>query len=161
MVKNIAGELGCSVQPIYSYCRNIHGLRREVTELANHFVQDFVAQRLNPTAAFPSLGRAYLELAKTEPHLFKIFIFQPREGIASLDQLYEASASPGIARRIAESLGVSLEAARNLHLDMLIYTLGLGVAFASASPGIPADEVFSRQDRAYEAFLHYAREEKK
>ena len=30
LVKNIADRLGCSVQPIYSYCRNMEGLRQDV-----------------------------------------------------------------------------------------------------------------------------------
>ena len=30
IVKSIAGRLGCSVQPIYSYCNNMDGLRQDV-----------------------------------------------------------------------------------------------------------------------------------
>ena len=29
MVKNIADKIGCSVQPIYSYCKNMEGLQRK------------------------------------------------------------------------------------------------------------------------------------
>lgn len=32
IVKNIAERLGCSVQPIYSYCSNMEGLREELVE---------------------------------------------------------------------------------------------------------------------------------
>lgn len=30
LVKSIADEMGCSVQPIYSYCKNMNGLREEI-----------------------------------------------------------------------------------------------------------------------------------
>ena len=30
LVKNIAEKLGCSVQPIYSYCSNMEELKKEV-----------------------------------------------------------------------------------------------------------------------------------
>ena len=30
MVKTIAEKIGCSVQPIYSYCKNMDSLRQEV-----------------------------------------------------------------------------------------------------------------------------------
>ena len=30
LIKKIAGKLGCSVQPIYSYCQNIESLKAEV-----------------------------------------------------------------------------------------------------------------------------------
>ena len=39
MVKSIANKLGCSVQPIYSYCENMDGLRRDVAEQVDKFVQ--------------------------------------------------------------------------------------------------------------------------
>ena len=31
LVKNIADKIGCSVQPIYSYCNNMEGLRQDVS----------------------------------------------------------------------------------------------------------------------------------
>lgn len=31
-VKTIAEKLGCSVQPIYSYCKNMDGLKNDVAE---------------------------------------------------------------------------------------------------------------------------------
>ena len=37
IVKNIAEKLGCSVQPIYSYCTNMEGLRTEVEQKHGNF----------------------------------------------------------------------------------------------------------------------------
>ena len=42
LVKNIADELGCSVQPIYSYCKNMDGLREEVGHKARDFIQEYI-----------------------------------------------------------------------------------------------------------------------
>ena len=160
MVKNIAGALHCSVQPLYSYCQNIHSLRQEVVARADAFVRRFAAQRVDPQKPFLTLGRAYLQLAQEEPHLFRIFIFQPRLGVSSLSELYDRSATPGTAQSIAQALGLSLEKARALHMHMLIYTLGLGTLFAVTSPGIPSQEVFAQQDAAYQAFFKEISEEK-
>ena len=33
LVKTIAEKLGCSVQPIYSYCNNMGELRRDIEEI--------------------------------------------------------------------------------------------------------------------------------
>ena len=38
MVKNIADKIGCSVQPIYSYCKNMDGLKQDVIEQVNRFI---------------------------------------------------------------------------------------------------------------------------
>ena len=45
-VKALAKSLGCSVQPIYSYCESMEGLRKAVAEKARAFVQEAIAQGL-------------------------------------------------------------------------------------------------------------------
>lgn len=159
MVKNIALALNCSVQPLYSYCKNIHALRQEVVERTYTFVREFATQRVDPKNLFPSLGRAYLQLAQEESHLFHIYVSQPRSNISTLEELYRASASPEVAAIVAESLHISPEAARALHMHMLVYTLGLGTIFSVTAPSLPAEEIFAQQDLAYTAFLKQVKEE--
>lgn len=159
LVKNIAEKLGCSVQPIYSYCSNMDVLRREVMEAAAGFVREFVAKRVDPAELFSSTGRAYVELARQEPHLFKLFIQHPRTGISSLEELYAAETDPRVAPAIAEQMHIREEAAKQLHLNMLIYTIGIGTIFSSTTPGIPVEEIFSQQESAYQAFLKQVLEE--
>ena len=153
MVRNIAERIGCSVQPIYSYCKNMDGLRMEVAGKVKIFVQEYIAAHINKDDLFRSIGRNYIQLAKEEPNLFRIFILHKREGIASLDDLYRTEASRELAEVIAEDLHISVPAARRLHLNMLIYTIGLGTVFSVTSPGISADEIYAQQEIAYEAFL--------
>ncbi len=47
MVKNIADKIGCSVQPIYSYCKNMDGLRQDVIERVNYFVHEYTANLID------------------------------------------------------------------------------------------------------------------
>lgn len=159
LVKEIAARLGCSVQPIYSYCQNMDGLRREVERRTEGFMADYLCARVDPDNLFQSTGRAYVTLAQDEPELFKLFIHRRREGVSSLEEFYEREAGPGVAQAIAARLGLGGEQARQLHLDMLIYTVGLGTVFSAAAPGIPAEELFARQERAYQAFLTQIKEE--
>ena len=93
-VKTIAARLGCSVQPIYSYCQSMDGLRRDVFRRVGGFVRDYLAQN---GGGFQSTGRAFVRLAREEPELFKLYTLQPREEVACLDDLYRAEASPGMA----------------------------------------------------------------
>lgn len=152
LVKRIAEELGCSVQPIYSYCKNMDELRDEVAKRAGTFIREAAAARVDPQDLFRSTGRAYVRLAREEPHLFRMFLFQRREHIASLSDLYETETDPGVAERIAGELGIDLGAAKQLHLNMLIYTIGIGTIFAVCSPGIPEEEILRQQEEAYRAF---------
>lgn len=155
MVKNIADKIGCSVQPIYSYCKNMEGLRLDVVERVCSFVQEFVETHMDKDDLFRSIGKAYIQLAKEEPHLFRIFILHQREGISSLDDLYQSETNPNIAEYIADKLNISVSRAKQLHLNMLIYTIGIGTVFSVTTPGISADEIYAQQEIAYEAFLNW------
>ena len=68
MVKNIAGKIGCSVQPIYSYCKNMEGLREDVTEKTGEFIKEYIINHIDEEDLFRSTGKAYIQLAEEEPH---------------------------------------------------------------------------------------------
>lgn len=157
-VKGIAERLGCSVQPIYSYCENMDGLKKDVTERVDRFVRNYAAARIDRSDLFRSTGRAYLSLAKEEPWLFKLFILHQRENISSLEDLYRAETDPCIAKVLGAELGLSEGEARTLHLHMLIYTIGLGTVFSMTTPGIAAEEIFAQQEQAYHAFFEFAQQ---
>lgn len=153
IVKNIAKKLGCSVQPIYSYCNNMDGLRNDVAKQAKQFIQEYVAEHIDTKDLFRSTGRAYIQIAKNEPHIFKLFIFQERKNVSSLEELYQSETNPQVAQKIAEELNISIEQAKKLHLNMLIYTIGIGTIFSVTTPGISAEEIYLQQEQAYEVFL--------
>lgn len=160
-VKAIAEKLGCSVQPIYSYCRNMDGLRNDVAEKAREFVQGYVGKSVDQNDLFCSTGHAFVQIAREEPHIFRLYLFHQRTNIASLDDLYRAETSPAVAQRIAQTLNLSMPAARRLHLNMLIYTIGIGTIFSVTSPAISETEIFAQQEQAYQAFLQNAVEGEK
>ncbi len=88
--------------------------------------------------------------------MFKIFIMHQRTGISSLDDFYQSQVGANTAEFIARELNISISQAKQLHLNMLIYTIGLGTIFSVTTPGISADEIYAQQETAYEAFLHQA-----
>ena len=161
MVKNIADKIGCSVHPIYSYCKNMDSLRQDVVEQTNRFIQENVAAHIDKDDLFRSTGRLYIRLAQEEPHLFRIFILHRRKGISSLNDLYQSETNPHVAEVIASDLHISVAQAKQLHLNMLIYTIGIGTIFSVTTPGISADEIYIQQEAAYEAFLKQALEHDK
>ena len=153
LVKNIADKIGCSVQPIYSYCENMEGLKLNVIERTKEFIQSFLVAHIDKDDLFRSTGNAYIQLAKEEPHLFKIFILHERKGISSLEDLYQSETNPKIAEFIDKNLHINISKAKQLHLNMLIYTIGIGTIFSMTTPGISTNEIFAQQNIAYEAFI--------
>lgn len=154
-VKDIAKALGTSVQPIYTYCQSMEQVRKLVEERNRVFIREFIGMRIDPTDIFASTGKAYMHLASEEPHLLQIFVFQQRENISSLQDMYQKEASVEIADVAATKLGISREEALALHLHMLIYSIGLGVILSTSVPGIPLSEASKQQEEAYKAFSSY------
>lgn len=158
LVKNIAERLGCSVQPIYSYCANMEGLKRDLQERTGVFFREYAAAHADPENVFRSTGHAYLQLAKEEPHLYALYFQSLRydKEMRSLGEVYENECDPRVARGIAGELGISLEAARKLHFHMTVYNAGLSAMLIASRFCLETEELERQLDRAYEAFRQQA-----
>lgn len=161
LVKNIAERLGCSVQPIYSYCANMEELRRDVQKCAADFMSEYALSHADKEDFFHSIGKSYLLLAKEEPYLYEISFLRKRSGtcVNSLDELYEQECSPKVAEFIAKNYELSLSAAKRLHLNMVIYNAGIGSMMLASNFGISLEELDLRMSEANEVFLEQARKE--
>lgn len=71
-VKTIAGEIGCSTQPIVWHFENMDGVRTALSEYAKEYAakKAFLDSR-NKVESFEFLGRSYVKMALKEPNLFK------------------------------------------------------------------------------------------
>ena len=165
LVKEIADRLNCSVQPIYSYCNSMEGLKKDLIIRVRQFVQDFVQEYIVANGDnsnqdfFRMTGHAYVHLAEKEPHIFQMFVLHEREGVDSLESLYQAECNPDIAQNIADHLHIDISKARMLHRNMMIYNVGIGTILATAVPGIATKEIYEQLDIAYQAFLQQAMKE--
>lgn len=152
IVRDIAEELGCSVQPIYSYCKNMEGLRKDVMERANVFMREFVISHIDREDFFRSTGFAYIQLALNEPNVYKMCLINERPDVNSLDSFYNTETNPHVPIFLAEQMGVSVEKAKMLHLNLLIYTRGICTIAANASQKMDIDEISNQITIAYKAF---------
>ncbi len=153
LVKNIAAKLNCSVQPIYSYCANMDGVRQELIERTSAFIREFVAARIDKEDYFRSTGRSYLKFAKEEPNLFKLYFLREQPDVYTLSDLYNKESSSKICTFISESLGISVEKAKSLHLHMIIYVMGISAMATSSNIDVEEEGILNQLDTAYEAFL--------
>jgi AcrR family transcriptional regulator len=159
LVKSIAAALSCSVQPIYSYCENMDALRQEISEMAADFMRNYIGEHLNKENPFESTGKAYISFAKEEPHLFKSYFLRKRSGINSFDDLYAAEAEKNMAAYLAKTLGISESSAKKLHMNMIVYNMGLSFMMISAGCNLSEQELGGKLEGAYKAFLSVAKNE--
>lgn len=158
LVKNIAEKLGCSVQPIYSYCSNMEELKKDVQKRTAAFFQEYVTAHVEKEDYFHSIGKAYLCLAKEEPNLFELYFLRKRPDCTatSLQELYEQECTKEVAEYLAEKLSISVEAARKLHLNMVIYNTGISTMLISSNFRLSMEELDRQLMEIYEVFLQQA-----
>lgn len=164
LVKNIASRLGCSVQPIYTYCSNMEELKQDVQKRTALFFKEYVAAHMEKEDYFHSIGKAYLHLAKEEPHLFELYFLRKRLDCTdiSLDELYEQECSPEVADYLVKQYSISREAAKKLHLNLVIYTTGISSMLIASNFGLSLEELDRQLVEIYQIFLDQVqREEKK
>lgn len=153
LVKNIAARLNCSVQPIYSYCSSMEGVREELIQRTSQYIRDYVAARIDKDDYFRSTGRLYLKFAKEEPNLFRLYFLRQQPDVHTLEDLYDKESSPRVGAFIADSLGITMEKARTLHLHLIIYVMGISAMAASSNIDVESQAIQDQLDMAYQAFL--------
>ncbi|KMZ55059.1 TetR/AcrR family transcriptional regulator [Dorea sp. D27] len=153
-VKGISQHLDCSVQPVYCYCRNMNGLKQDVIDYTGGYIQRYISERLEENDMFQSMGMAHAQFAKAEPHLYRLYFLRKREDIHSFEDIYRKETNPHIAEFIARQLGISIESARQLHLNMLIYNTGISFILTVLGSETDIGDVQRLLTQAKEIFTH-------
>lgn len=155
-VMAVSKRAGCSPQPVYSSWRNMKEMWWELSKMVSAKVQALAAEHIDPEDPFRSIGQAYATVARENPHLFLAFAAARRPPIHSLKEFMEDEADPEVTRNLKKRLGISLKAARQLHLHLLIYTTGVCTIYTACSPEMPLAKLFNQMEGAYEAFAAQA-----
>lgn len=156
LVKNIALRLGCSVQPIYSYCESMDGLRQKLVERTGQFLGAYLAHRADPQNPFRGVGLAHLSFAREEPRLFKLYFLRKRSDLHSMAELYARECSPQVAEQLSKAMGITPERARQLHTSMMLHNVGICAIMAMSECDIPIEQLEHQLSLAYDAFCAQA-----
>lgn len=153
-VKGISQKLDCSVQPVYCYCRNMCGLKQDVIDYTGTYLQSFINERLDVNDMFQSMGMAHAQFAKAEPHLYRLYFLRKRDDVHSFEDIYKKETNPQIAEFIARQLGITIEKARQLHLNMLIYNTGISFILTALGSDTDIGRVHDLLTQAKDIFTH-------
>lgn len=122
--RNIAHELNCSTQPIYSEFSNMDELKVELRKEAERYYVETVKQytKNSKYTVYMSYGLGFIRFAKDEKKMFQYLYMCDRHGEK---QTIEDINSPKIQQLLSDTYGFPEELALRLHHDMMIYTYGL------------------------------------
>lgn len=153
VVKNIAAEMGCSVQPIYSYFSNMDALKQAVVGAAMQFYNGFIYSRVDNARVLQSMARANVAFAKYETNLFKLLFLQKLNGLNSFNDIYEWMGDKQATSRLAEKLLLPEEKIKQVYVMLIVFTHGVATMIATGGANISDEESADILERAYEAFI--------
>lgn len=153
ITKEIAERIGCSVQPIYSYYKNMEELKKDLFHKAVVFYGDFIARNADPKEFFRSVGYCQIKFARKEPHLFWLLFMMKQDNLNSFEDIYEKRSNKKVTDRIAEEFDITPECAKALHMNMLIYTHGISSMLVTGAVQLDDVEIRKMLDLAFDAFL--------
>ena len=146
--RNIAAELNCSTQPIFSNFTSMDELRLSVVKKANELCQEYTKREVHSGEHpfFKATGMAYIRFAKEEKELFKFLYMRDRsnETIPEDSEHLEK-----MATIIQNNIGISETAAKLFHLEIWAYVHGIASMLATGFLDLEWDLISKMLTDAY------------
>lgn len=153
VLKNIADEIGCSVQPVYSYFSNMETLKEAVVGAAMQFYNQFIYSRVEKEGILESMARANVAFAKYETNLFKLLFLQKLNGLNSFNDIYEWMGDKQATAQLSEKLLLPEENVKQVYIMLIIFTHGVATMIATGGANISDEESAKMLEKAYGAFI--------
>lgn len=153
VVKNVADEIGCSVQPVYSYFANMEALKEAVLGEAMKFYNEFIYSRVEKESLLESMARANVAFAKYETNIFKLLFLQKLNGLNSFNDIYEWMGDKQATAQLAGKLSLSEEKVKEVYIMLIIFTHGVATMIATGGANISDGESAAVLEKAYRAFI--------
>ena len=132
--RSIASRLQCSTRPIFTCYENMDELKNEFLAFAYEYYEQYVTDYRNSTKVSPLLllPLSYIEFAREETHFFKVLFINDMDlKMKEAKDFYEEADNEERARLFSETVGIGLERARVIFLDLFLYTHGIAVLTAT------------------------------
>lgn len=132
--RSVAGKLQCSTRPIFTCYANMEELKTEFLAFAYAYYERYVERCRAHADVRPCLllPLSYIEFARRETHLFKLlFISDMALDMRQAKDFYAEEGNEKRARAFAQEIGVEPERAKDIFLDLFLYTHGIAILTAT------------------------------
>ncbi|MEA4972121.1 MAG: WHG domain-containing protein [Candidatus Metalachnospira sp.] len=146
--RQIAKELRCSTQPVFSCFSSMDELKEELFEHAKGLYREYIKCGLSSENAFKGAGLAYIAFARQEPQLFKKLFMQ--EGHINISNALDVEESnKEILLSLMSSTGLSRQAAYKLYTEIWIFTYGIASMLATRTFDFTDEQIERMLDDAF------------
>ena len=132
--RSIAGRLQCSTRPIFTCYNSMEELKAGFLDSAYDFYSQYVADysasiKVSPCLLLPL---SYIEFARDETNLFKLLFIKDMDlDMAEARDFYREKGNEKKAGIFSEVIGVEPERAKEIFLDLFLYSHGMAVLTAT------------------------------
>lgn len=141
--RNIASKLQCSTRPVFTCYENMDELKTEFLNFAYEYYEQYVSNYHISANTSPALllPLSYIEFAGKEPHLFKLLFINDMDlEMTGIKDFYKETDNEKRAKLFSETIGVELEQAKIIFLDLFLYTHGIAVLTATKKVTLDRDK---------------------
>lgn len=128
--RNIASELNCSTQPIFSNFDNMDQLKlaavTEVEKIFAEYMNDEISKGEYPV--YKASGMAYIRFAAEEKELFKLLYMRDR---SQEDKTVEGELINQMMELVKNNVSLSDDMAKLFHLEIWAYVHGIATMIAT------------------------------
>lgn len=132
--RSIANKLQCSTRPIFTCYENMDELKKEFLDFAYQFYEKYVTDYSNLAniSSCLVLPLSYIEFAQQETNLFKLLFVKDMDlHMVEAKDFYKEVGNEKKAKIFSDEIGIELEYAKVIFLDLFLYTHGIAVLTAT------------------------------
>ena len=150
-VRNIAGKLNCSTQPIYSEFESMETLR---DELMAYIRENYLREDAD---SYKQVALSFLHFAQREKNLFQLVYLRQR---APGETFFEDPNQEQTIHKLETNLELSREQASEMHRRMQNYCYSMAVMMATGYLNFTEEELSEELTEYYRIILSYYKQAK-
>lgn len=155
--RSLATKIGCSTQPIFSRYATMTDLKKDFHGYVGNYFNEYAFSKMQGDNSIRELGLAYINFGKNESNLFKLLFMSELMGLNEFSDMFGDEDNLEVARVLSENIGISLEVAKNLYMEIWIFNHGIAAMAATKSINLQDGEAEKMMDDAYLAFVSQAK----
>ncbi len=154
----LAKRLHCSTQPLFRLYRNMEELKADLKQEMDKVYRQWMEEGIREENRLVTQGCAYVEFSRRERGIFQALFLDHCMAGSSLSEIADAPWNRRTVENAARIAGLSTEGARNLFLNVWLYSHGMASQLLSNEIDLPEEKVKELHEKAFAAFSRVEKE---
>lgn len=159
--RSLAGELGCSVQPIFRAFSSMGELKETVFQYVAEYYQQFLRDSISEKDGLVGLEMTYIRFAREEKNFFRWLHMSDRLGLAETKEFTSVGINREIIEAMAKMTGLSIEKANELYVGTFFAAHGIAVMLATNHCTFQDEEIKGIIENVFNGMVMKLRKEDK